>query len=205
MNALHKQSKRIRLQQLIYPGVLLIFAIILLSLFAKASMFLSKHVNKPFAIAELNIESALLRINLEQYDLITKKLGIVTTNTDGASEAAEKLEQTEEISELESILKSSTQKKQALKIAVFNTTNITGKAASLKADLGSADFNTVTIGSQSPVREQTSIQIKESLIRKAEILELRQVVGQQYSLEENDITILDEQNGFDVIIIIGQE
>ncbi len=208
LNSILEKLKKMKIKRALYPAAILVFLLIILTIFLKTAEFLYKNINRPFSVNEAFLESQLTRINFGDYELLSKKLGF-TFPVAPAPQLPEILPSPEVLPSEEPTSTPTTtefqteENKQDLKIAIFNTTLASGLASQLKEQLEEKGFLVQRIGNESPTLEQTTIQIKEAVKNSPFVEEIKQIVSEEYLLSE--IQTLTEESEYDVLILIGQE
>ncbi len=92
-----EKLKRIQLKKIIYPGILS-FVFILTALgIALSANFVSGNVNKALISNSAAAEAQIIKLNLEGYNRIVKKLGIKVQKKEESAPQAETLEKTESV------------------------------------------------------------------------------------------------------------
>jgi hypothetical protein len=206
---LSSAAKR-KIQNFVYPALMLVFAVFVAIILTYAIRFLSGAINMVFKEATQN-SGGLLRVNLVDYPLVAKKLGLKPVVEENAAIISEMPSPatTESVVAPPTSTPASTvaatssasiaPDKAFLKINVLNGTTQSGVAGALKNILESAGFTVDKIGNSRPMRAETAIQIKNS---KLDFLPaLKEAMSAQYPSPEN--IVLEEINVYDVIIIIG--
>ncbi|MBI5817119.1 MAG: LytR C-terminal domain-containing protein [Candidatus Yonathbacteria bacterium] len=160
--------------------------------------FISKNINRVF-ITEEDAASGLTRLDTGNYLPVATKLGIPTgapqkTSQEIPSQTAAGGETSTGSTEASAPLN-----KALLKIAVYNGTNTAGLAGSLKKLLETAGFVVTETGNKKKESELTIIKIKES--KKSALSELQNALKGHYAI--GDSLTLDEDDAFDVVIVIG--
>lgn len=161
---------------LIYPGIIFIFAIIITIIFFLSTKFLGKNINDAF-LGDTGSDMAPL--NMANYTLVAKKLGITTATTQTTTAA--------------------TSNKSNLTINIINATSKKGVAATLATALESAGFTTPTTSNQSKLSPTTTIAIKTSKASFGPAI--LEEVKKLYTTAT--ATTTEETAQFDVTITIG--
>lgn len=180
-------------KQIIYPSIIAAFAVVVIILLIYSVRFLSRNINKIFSLDAQTISSQLLKIDIDKFYFVSKRLGIVIDSKMPPKPAATPVEEATTTEETPSFNKSS------LKISVLNGTGVKGLAKDLKDALEADGFLVQNTGNASPPEENTIIKIKES--KKSYGSLIKKVVSQRYSL--GDDRILREDDAYDAVIIIG--
>lgn len=223
--------KNIKFKKIIYPIIVFIGILLTIAVFIKVARFLVGNINKAFYNpAAREGEALLTNIDLENLKIIADKLGITLDLRPREEQILAEEIPTEQVpaeqapaAESENgtgIQASSTESgaglsassgielapapTSSLKIAIFNSTKITGLAGDLKKLLIDAGFEVMKIGDQAKLSESTVIKIKEDKkIFTGTIDGIREVVYGKYELKE--IQTLKETSAFDVEIVIGEK
>ncbi len=190
------ENKKI-IQKTVCPVVALIFIIIASFVFIKTISFLSDNINKAFIINEVAIENGVLKLDMENYDLIRKKFNLPQFIE--PTPATPSVEDTPPTAPQSSELKI---EKSSLSIKILNGAGISGLAGQLKNRLTQAGYSVSEIGN-SPSLENTTIQIKSSQKTNEELInEITQIVSERYVPQMGpDLT---EEDAYDIIIMIGK-
>lgn len=185
--------KKIRLKQIIYPSIITVFLVVVIILLISSIKFLSQNINKIFSPDTDISSSQLLKVDLDRFYFVAKRLGIsIEPETAPPMTPPLQIEPAPPPAELN---------KTSLKISVLNSAKIKGLAKNLKDSLETEGFSVENIGNTSPSRENTIVKIKESKEIYASLI--KEVISQQYTLGDDEI--LGESENFDVIIIIGEQ
>lgn len=136
-------------RDLIYPGIILLFIIIVGILFSLVAQFIAKNINNAFS-SDTGAESSAL--NMANYTLTAKKLGFSTEA--GTS--------TVSISVTEAPVASQSLDKKSLTLSILNSTAKKGVATILTRMLESSGFAKATTGNEKKLYATTTILIKES-------------------------------------------
>jgi hypothetical protein len=194
--------KNIKLKKIIYPALFVVFIIIVAVIFIQTIGFLADSIDKAFTLDPQIAESHLVKLDLGNFNAVTKKLSInvgsqspvsssqpievatpVATTTPNEAKEANKLDKT------------------SVKIEVLNSTKTSGLAGELKAVLEADGFKVEKTGNFSPVQETTFIKIKDSKKDYASIV--KESVSKKYQPGEDKL--LEENDAYDIIIIIGNK
>lgn len=181
--------KNLKLQDIVYPGVLAVFFGIVFVLFFFATQFISKNINKIFYSEETGATQAL---NLEHYKLVAKKLGIVVNIPKEGEAVVVKVAPAVETA-------TTTLDKKAITIIVKNSTAKKGVATTLAKLLEDAGFQKPKTGNESKLYATTTVLIKES--RKDYESVLLEVVSKAYP--DAVSTTTKETSVGDATVIIG--
>lgn len=196
MTQITKQSLRekiseIKARDLIYPGIILFFSIIVLVLFSLATQFIANNLNKAFSGS---IIGEIRTLNMENYILVAKKLGINTETKKVVGDTTP----SPATSTPEEVTQPSLDKKE-LSLQVLNSTKKSGLAGSLAKTLEEAGWSKATTGNQNKLIPTTTVLIKESLTSFGpEILEEVKKIYPSATA-----TTTAETAEFDIVIIIG--
>lgn len=140
---------KINPRDLVYPGIILLFIILVGILFSLATQFIAKNINNAFS-SDTGAESSAL--NMANYTLVAKKLGFsteagastVSTSPASPASSAQSLD------------------KKSLIITILNSTAKKGVATTLAQSLESLGFAKATTGNEKKLYATTTIVIKES-------------------------------------------
>lgn len=72
--------KKLQFKKAIYPFVFVVFIIIVLMFFVITIKFLYRNINKALTPNERLIESQLIKVDLDNFYFVSKKLGIELNN-----------------------------------------------------------------------------------------------------------------------------
>lgn len=170
----------------VYPGILLLFVIIVSIIFFIATRTITKNVNDAFS-SDAGGESSAL--NMTNYALVAKKLGfstetgaIVVSSTSPASPATT----------------TQTLDKKTLAISILNSTAKKGVATTLAQALESAGFAKATTGNEKKLYATTTVVIVET--KKEYETILLEAVQKTYP---DAIATTTPTSAIDATIIIG--
>ena len=183
----------VRAKDLIYPAILSFFIIIVFVLFFIATGFISKNLGIAFT-DDINTDSGSL--NMANYTVVTKKLGI---NTE-AKESTPPAQVSIDTSSLpEETTTTPILYRKNLTLYILNGTATSGLAGTLATSLESSGFAKAKTGNEKTLYATTTVAIKESKASFGpSILEaIRKTYPDVIS------SISPESALFDVIIIIG--
>lgn len=192
--------KKMNVKDVIYPGILAFFIIMVAIIFFIATRFISQNINKVFSTEGSGSAHAL---DLARYTLIAKKLGLTirTSSEDAGAEtsmipapiALPKEAQTP------ATITPPILNKQALTIMIRNSTAKAGAASTLAKNLKDAGFSTPTTGNEKTSYAVTTIFVKKSKDDYAPLLlaEVRKRYG------DAKTATTSESAPFDATIIIG--
>lgn len=202
--------KKIKIKNIVYPAISAAFLIVALWLFISFSSFLIKSVDKVFSAPEQGeIESRLIKINLEDFDVVAKKLGIVSepaiiepTRETAAPE--QQIQETAQVPESEQTPSTPViEDKSIIKIQVLNSVKTAGLAANLKSQLETAGFQNIKTGNQSAEEPVSLIKTKKSFENSLLLNEIKEIILKKYQLDA--LQMIDETSEFDAIIVIGKK
>jgi len=71
-----RKMEQIKLKKLVYPLIMTVVILIIAGSFIKTAQFLYNSINRTFQIDESAATSQLIELNLENLNLVAKKLGI---------------------------------------------------------------------------------------------------------------------------------
>lgn len=142
---------KINPRDLVYPGIILLFFILVGILFSLATQFIAKNINNAFS-SDTGAESSAL--NMANYTLVSKKLGFSTEV--GASVA------TSTSSPAEAVSTAQVLDKKSLTLTILNSTAKKGVATTLAEALQTSGFSKATTGNEKRLYATTTVVIKES-------------------------------------------
>lgn len=191
--------KKVRVKDIIYPGILVFFIIIVVVLFFISTRFISQNINKVFSTEGSDNAQAL---DLARYTLVAKKLGIAVNapseNTGiPSAETPVSVAPPREIPTLATT--TPVLDKRALTLMVRNSTAKVGAASALAKILQSAGFSTPKTGNEKTPTAITTILVKESKRDYATLL-LSEVIK---AYPDAITATTSESDPFDATIIIG--
>lgn len=191
-NKLSKISKR----DLIYPGVIIVFFIIISIIFYVSVKFLTKNINDAFWGGS---EVSTTLLNTENYNIIAKKLNIETSNKNTNTSTLNNVSHAEEVETQQP--SSPIIDKNSVTITILNSTTKAGLAGALATQFKSIGFEQTTAGNESKAYTTTTIRIKESIatIGPTIIEEVKK------TYPNTTIETAPETADFDVTIIIGSK
>ena len=205
-NNFSNRIKKLKIKRIIYPAIFTILIISLIIIFVSSARFLSQNLNKAFVSPnEKTIESQLIKIDLANYNLVIKKLGIKNEPTP-APETIQPITSPATTTEIQQPAPTSTiqyKNKTVLKIEILNSAKPPGLAADLKTLLTNSGFMVEKTGNQSAAEEITLVKVRDSEKNSPAINELSEIVSKKYT--SASIQTLEETNEFDVIIVIGKK
>ena len=180
-------------KDLIYPGIVLLFAIIVGVIFILATGFIAKNIDTAFS-GDTGEDSSSL--NMENYTLVAKKLGI---STEIRKEATSVSVETSVPSEPRATSTTQVLDKKVLTLSILNSTSKSGIAGALATSLELAGFAKAKTGNEKTLYATTTVAIKESMSALGS--SVIEIVKKTYP--EAGSTISPETALFDVIITIG--
>lgn len=181
--------KNIKLQDIVYPAIILVFIGVVFVIFLFATKFISKNINKIFYSESTNRAEAL---NIERYKLTAKKLGIVVTLPKEGDVTAVVTAPVVDTT-------TTTLDKKAITIIVKNSTKKTGVAGTLATSIENSGFNKPKTGNISQLYATTTVVLNEG--KKAYEGLLLSVVRKSYPDAIATTTL--NTGSTDVIVIIG--
>lgn len=138
-------------RDLVYPGIVLLFIIIVGILFSLSAKFIATNINSAFS-GDTGAESSSL--NMTNYAIVAKKLGF-SAEADTSTPTTESTVVTEASSTQALDLKS-------LTIAVLNSTAKTGVATTLAKSLETSGFAKATTGNEKRLYATTTVIVRET-------------------------------------------
>ncbi|HBH71579.1 MAG TPA: hypothetical protein DDX26_01810 [Candidatus Yonathbacteria bacterium] len=185
---------KVKPKDLIYPAIILFFIIIVGILFSVAMKFITKNFNDAFS-GTIATERSVL--NMENYTLVAKKLGIsIEPQKNAIITVPEKATATtteDVIVETEEILD-----KKSITISVLNSTTKKGAAGALAQALENDGFAKATTGNEKKQYATTTIFINEDKLEYEELI--LDTVQKTYP---DAIVSTTSAGKSDVVIIIG--
>lgn len=151
INNLRDTISKINPRDLFYPGIVLLFIIIVGILFSLSTKFIATNINSAFS-GDTGAESSSL--NMTNYTIVAKKLGF-NTGAGTSTQAVESTVPTEAPSAQALNLKS-------LTIAVLNSTVKTGVATTLAKSLEASGFAKATTGNEKKLYATTTVIVRET-------------------------------------------
>ncbi|KKU82184.1 MAG: hypothetical protein UY07_C0002G0041 [Parcubacteria group bacterium GW2011_GWA1_47_8] len=200
-SVLIESLKKIKYQDLIYPGIFMFFFIIILIIFLFAVQFISKNMNKVFSSES---DSPAQVLNREDYESIAKKLNIKVLDTEeqtttASIETAVAVTTNSEVAEVATSSASQVLDKRSITIVVQNSTAKAGAATILAKALEDGGFTKPKTGNADKLYATTTIFIKES--RSNYTASLLEEIKKIYPAVV--ATTTPESTPFDATIIIG--
>lgn len=80
LEKLLRQLKTVGIKRAIYPTLTSFFIIVLIALMILSARFLANNIDKAFRLDEKVLQAQLIRLNLDGFAKVAKKLGIQTLN-----------------------------------------------------------------------------------------------------------------------------
>jgi hypothetical protein len=192
---------KIKIRIIAYPVATATFFIALALVFVFNLQFVTKSIDQAFYIpSQMEIESQIVRVNLEDYNLIIKKLNIATSTAAQNNTTTNSPATVASTTTPPEVTLATTTSKADLKIAIYNSTATNGLAATLNKSLVAAGFKTATTGSKSPLLPSTILKAKKNLSGSTILDEIRKIVSVKYAVTD---AVLDDNNQFDIEIVIG--
>lgn len=181
-------------KDLIYPGIVLLFAIVVGVIFILSTRFIARSIDTAFSGDTGEGGSSL---NMENYTLIAKKLGISAEIK--RETPVIQVETTTTIEQPATTTTTQVLDKKAFTLNILNSTEKSGVAGALAVSLESAGFAKAKTGNEKTLYATTTVAIKESKSALGQSL-LEEV---QKTYPDAVSTTSPETTSFDVIIIIG--
>lgn len=186
--SIREALKKLKPQDFIYPGVIVVFLCVTIFVFFLATQFISKNINKIFTSED---SGAVQALNLAQYKIVAKKLNI------------EVIVPQEAVASVPVIATSTpvvaAQGKHGITITVKNSTAKKGAATTLANALEVAGFSKPSTTNESKTYSETMIIIKEDALSSSPA-----IVDEVKKLYPNAIATTTSNSAlFDVTIIIG--
>ena len=189
--------KNIKPFDLMYPGVLALFFVVVAIIFFFTIRFISQNINKAFSPEESGPSQAL---NVERYKLTAKKLNIPVASSQEIATMPEVLAGVAiPDTHATNTLAVAVLDKSALTIMVKNSTPKKGVASTLAKTLEDSGFKKPQTGNESTLYATTTILLKES--KKDYELLLLEVVRKTYP--DAVATTTAESSVVDATVIIG--
>lgn len=222
--------KKIKFKQLVYPSILVIFCIGLGVTFWYSTKFLSSQLVKIFgSLSQEQMASRLLALDLENYQLVAKKLNFwvepqnliaplatssapieeTATTSDAAAATSSEPAAAQEVLAADQAatgtaeIQAAPAVKAPLKISILNGTKTSGLAGELKRTIEAAGWPVTKIGNQTTPASRTRFSIKTGLVQAAsEIERLKSLVIAKYPDTVTETLAAD--SGYDIEIVIGR-
>lgn len=190
--------KKLRPGDFMYPGVFIIFFLIVSVIFFFAIQFISKNINKIFSHEQTDSSQVL---DLQRYLLTVQKLNLIVTNQESSVTGEIAMEENQKAQPDIPMMATSTtlQDKSTLTLAIRNSTSRKGVAATLAKTLKDDGFAESTTGNEQKHYATTTIFLKES--KRAYEQLILEAVRKDYP--DALATTTPENARFDVTIIIG--
>lgn len=195
LNEILNKIKNIKLKQIIYPLILIIFIAVAIIIFVISAKFLTNNINKAFRIDEEIAKLGLIELNVSGFDLVSKKLTLPPLPPPPPPPSPEPIKELPPPPPM-------IEDKASLKIAILNSTQTAGLAAGLRNELTKAGFLIEKVGDQKNIEATTLIKVKESKKNSNLINEIKDLVSKKYTPE---IQTLEEESLYDLVIIIGKK
>ena len=189
--------KKLKQDDYIYLGIILIFFITVIILFSLTVEFVSKNINNAFSADKDQTNQTL---NVEQYELVAKKLHLTTENTQNTAPVVPVSTGTSN-SATTTINNSAILDKKNITISILNSTTKTGVANTLAKVLADAGFSTPKTGNEKASHKTTTLLIKSSKSDYTSII--LEILSKIYPNVVSTTT--PESNSFDAVIIIGDK
>lgn len=193
--------EKIKLKDIIYPLITVLFFVVILTVFILDTGFITQNINKAFYVPDPSeIESRMVKIDLENYYVVAGKLGLST--------AAPAVVPQEQVAPQEVVPQQPVAPvvpvvdKATLTISVFNTTTTKGAAAAIKKDLETAGFKVGETGNQTPALDITQVKVKSAVNGSQTIEELKQAIVKKYP---SATVVVDDSIAVDVVVLIGKQ
>lgn len=198
---IQEKALTLKPRDLVYPGIILVIIIIICILFYSATQFITKNINDAFSSGNGGSSSSL---NMENYALVAKKLGISIESKSGNGAVATLTNETSAGNNI--VATTTTQEpqvldKKSITLTILNSTKQKGVASTLAQALETAGFAKATTGNQSKLIATTMVLIKESKVSFSPAL-LEEV---QKLYPSATATTTAETSAFDATIIIGSK
>ncbi len=183
----------IKLKDLIYPGIIILFIIAVSILFFVATKFIADNIDTAFSGDEGAGSSSL---NMQNYTLVAKKLGITVETT---KEVATVPELPAVPSAPPATTTTQVLNNKAITINILNSTAKGGVAGALAQSLELAGFAKAKTGNEKTLYATTTVAIKESMSALSQ--SLLEIVRKTYP--DAVSATAPETALFDVVITIG--
>ena len=218
-----------KLKKAVYPGILMVYLIILAVILILTAKFLSAQINRIFESNDIDsgrVESRTL--DLDNYRLLAQRLGLsfdessktevpeisesspqpiatssemTATSTPAPVSAAapEPVATSTPEPEPEPAVAKEPPKETELSIYVINSTKKTGLAAGLKKDLEGAGLPVAGTGNQVKKEPITLLKIKPSVV-STKLETVKRIISTKYIFEEK---VLPDTSRYNIEIVIG--
>jgi hypothetical protein len=209
--------KNLPLVKMIYPAITLVFAVIILIMFAKNLIFLSAHINKVFSGNDASLKSGITRFDAANYELIRKRFGwpaLVAPSLPEmpapttAPSAADTPSSTEAIASTSPAASADTPQiaaeKAAIIIKIFSGPEKSEAGDALRDSLVKAGFANAKLDSHQLILKNTIIQFKTSNGQLAKYAEaIKKIISEKYAAQTG--SDLPDSADYDVSILIGKK
>lgn len=210
-----KKIKNWRFKKIVYPAVSILYLLLLLTIFIYTAKFLSEQISRTFDSDDGGSEKYFASLNLADYSLVAKKLGLTPVSEPSSPEnQVAPADETLPVETATTAAVSATSAPSSediapaeaeanFKIIVLNASGRTGLAADLKKNLEAAGFPVEKIGNRKEPSELSLIKIKESRNQyPTQFNQIKQIVAAKYQLTATQI--LEESGSYDIEIVIGK-
>lgn len=192
INSIRDTLKNIKPKDVVYPGILFVYIVLVAVVFFFATQFISKSINNVFYSTDAGDTEAL---NLEPYKLVAKKLGIVVSAPKDNEPPNQVI-----VNDAPTIATSTPSlDKKAITIAVKNSTTKAGIASTLAKAIEGAGFKKPQTGNEATFYATTTVIMNEGKKEYADIL--LEVVRKSYP--EAISTTTADTGSNDAIVVIG--
>lgn len=179
----------------IYPGIILIFTIIVGILFFTSARFITKNINDAFSEHPAGNESSL---NMLNYTLVAKKLGISLEHENTQST---QIVQVVEPSAISTTTPTQILDRKSITIRILNSTDKKGVATELSTFLESLGFSKAKLGDERKKYATTTLILKEGKKGFSDeiLIELQKKYSYAIASSTPDTAL------YDATIIIGEK
>lgn len=191
-----ERLKSMKPRDFIYPGIFIVFLIIVGIVFYNTATFISQNINKVFSVQE---GATVQGLNLESYKAVAHKLNIPVIVPEEPSEITPEETSVAEPSPVITEEEKPSLDKKSITLRVLNSTTKAGLAGALSKELSLAGFSTPTTGTLTKPIATTTIHIKESSSAYGPLL--LETVRTKYP--DVQISTIIEDTSYDAIITIG--
>lgn len=188
--------KSMKARDFTYPGIFVVFLIIVSIVFYNAATFISQNINKVFSSQE---EATVQGLDLEQYKIVAGKLNIPVVIPEDFTDISSEETPTETATSTPNEEAPISLNKDSLTLRVVNSTTKAGLAGALAKELTVNGFSTPTTGTLTKPISTTTITIKESKYEYGILL--LEVVKKSYP--DTQISTTTESTPYDAIVTIG--
>lgn len=212
-NSFQEKIKNLPKEKIIYPSIIVLYFIILVTTFYFIVSFISQQINLSLNPISADQEGQLLTsLNLSGFNRVMKKLGLDNSNTNStntpnpvASSSPANISTNTPIdtasSTIATIASSTPEKIVDYTISIINSTKKSGLASKLQSVLQAQGFNIKTVANQTTLEKISLMKVKPELDQTAvQFQKLKNIVSQQYNIT---IDKLDNTSQADIEIIIG--